>query len=119
MILSILACLTGTAGGMGIGGGSILVVILSSFFGYEQKSAQSINIASFLPTAAASLIVHIKNKEVKIKTALIIAVSGLVSAVLLALVAMSVDSGLIKRIFGGLVLVTGISELVSRDKSAK
>ncbi len=95
------------------------MVLLSSFFGYDQKDAQSINIASFLPTAAASLTVHIKNKEVKIKTALILAASGLVSAVSMAVFASGIDSAVIKKFFGGMVAAAGIIELVSRDKSAK
>ncbi len=96
-----------------------MVVLLSSFFGYDQKDAQSINIASFLPTAAASLAIHIKNREVEFKTALTVALAGLVSAVILALVASGVDSAIIKKIFGGLVTVTGVIELCCQDKSAK
>lgn len=52
----------GILGGMGMGGGTVLIPILTMFCGVEQKLAQSVNLFSFLPMAILSLKVHASNK---------------------------------------------------------
>lgn len=54
----------GVVGGMGMGGGTFLIPLLS-FLGYEQKVMQAMNLLSFLPMAAVALTFHFKNKLVK------------------------------------------------------
>lgn len=48
----------GVLGGMGMGGGTVLIPILTMFCGVPQHLAQSVNLLSFLPMAALSLRVH-------------------------------------------------------------
>ena len=64
----------GFAGGLGIGGGGILLLCLTVFGGMDQLPAQGINLVFFLPVAAVSLFIHIKNGFVNWKTALFAAV---------------------------------------------
>lgn len=51
----------GFLGGMGMGGGTVLIPILTLFCGVEQHLAQSVNLLSFLPMALLSLKVHFSN----------------------------------------------------------
>ena len=51
----------GVLGGMGMGGGTVLIPILTMFCGVPQHLAQSVNLLSFLPMAAVSLRVHARN----------------------------------------------------------
>lgn len=48
----------GLLGGMGMGGGTVLIPILTILCGVPQHLAQSVNLLSFLPMAALSLRVH-------------------------------------------------------------
>ncbi len=57
----------GVLGGMGMGGGTVLIPILTVLCGVEQHLAQSVNLLSFLPMAAIALKEHFANKLVKTK----------------------------------------------------
>ena len=57
----------GVLGGMGMGGGTVLIPILTIFCGVEQHLAQSVNLFSFLPMALLSLKVHFSNGLVDTK----------------------------------------------------
>lgn len=52
---------TGILSAWGIGGGTLLLLIMALFLGVEQTQAQGINLLYFLPTAGMSLIEHRKN----------------------------------------------------------
>ena len=49
----------GLLGGMGMGGGTALIPLLT-LFGVGQAAAQGVNLLSFLPMAARALAVHAK-----------------------------------------------------------
>ncbi len=51
----------GILGGMGMGGGTVLIPLLTIFCGVPQHMAQSVNLVSFLPMSILSLRVHAKN----------------------------------------------------------
>ncbi len=115
----IIGVLSGIISGMGIGGGAVLIPALILINGIEQKLAQGINLVYFLPTAIFALIVHIKNKNVILKTALIIAVCGATGAVLGSLIAMRLDSGLLRRLFGIFLGLIGVREIFIGIKMKK
>ena len=69
---SLAGVLGGILGGMGMGGGTILIPLLTIFFNVKQHSAQAANLVSFLPMATISLIIHIKNKFVVFRNSLFI-----------------------------------------------
>lgn len=58
--------LSGVIGGMGMGGGTLLVPLLS-FLDIPQKTVQAVNLISFLPMCCVALIFHAKNKLIKTK----------------------------------------------------
>ena len=47
--------LTGILSSWGVGGGTLLLLCMTLFFGVEQRTAQAINLLYFLPTAGISL----------------------------------------------------------------
>ena len=85
MWVSILAgALCGILSGFGIGGGSLLMVWMTAVLQMEQRTAQAINLLFFLPTAAASLIFHVKGKQVEWKASIPAMLAGIVTAALSA-----------------------------------
>ncbi|MDR1065310.1 MAG: sulfite exporter TauE/SafE family protein, partial [Oscillospiraceae bacterium] len=55
--LAVLAgAVTGALSSWGIGGGTLLVLYMSSFTDMRQQTAQGINLLYFLPTAIAALV---------------------------------------------------------------
>uniref|UniRef100_UPI003A8F2201 TSUP family transporter n=1 Tax=Intestinimonas timonensis TaxID=1689270 RepID=UPI003A8F2201 len=76
--------------------------------------AQGINRVYVLPAAAAALSSHIKNGYVDRSAALPAILAGLATAGLCAWAASGLDTGLLRRCFGGFLLVVGLRELFHR-----
>ena len=106
----------GVISGFGIGGGSLLMVWLTAVMAMEQSSAQSINLLYFLPTAAAALLLHFKNRNVCKKAILPAVLGGCAAAVPGALLASAAEPLLLRKLFGGFLLLVGLSELVKKVK---
>lgn len=112
MALGILAGLVcGVLSGLGVGGGSILMVWLTAVAGLEQRAAQGINLLYFLPTALASLFFHIRNRYVDPQAAFPAILSGAAAAAAGALLAQRMDTGLLRRFFGTFLLIVAVFEL--------
>ena len=106
---------TGILSGFGIGGGSLLLIYMTSFADVPQNLAQGINLLYFLPTAGAALPAHFKNGYVE-KAALAPAIlAGLAGTALAAWAATSMDTDLLRRCFGAFLLVIGLRELSRRE----
>ena len=107
---------TGILSGFGVGGGTLLLVYMTAFAGVEQRLAQGINLLYFLPAAATALPAHVKNGYVE-RQALVPAIcAGLVCSALAAWAATAMDVGLLRKCFGGFLLVIGLRELFREDK---
>lgn len=103
--------LSGIISGMGIGGGMLLIPMLTIFMHVSQHQAQSINLYYFLPTAAAALIIHLKNKNIEYKKTLFIILSGIPCSMLGAYAALHMPSELLRRLFGIFLGIFGIIEV--------
>jgi uncharacterized membrane protein YfcA len=90
----------GILGGMGMGGGTLLIPLLTVFFGVPQHTAQAVNLAAFIPMSVGALIFHFKNKLPDVKKAFLIVVPAAVTSAGGALLAQSVKSGTLKVYFG-------------------
>ena len=112
----IVGAATGVLSGFGVGGGTLLLVYMTAFAGVEQRLAQGINLLYFLPAAATALPAHVKNGYVE-RQALVPAIcAGLVCSALAAWAATAMDVGLLRKCFGGFLLVIGLRELFREDK---
>lgn len=102
---------TGVLSGFGVGGGSLLLIYMTSFAGIEQNLAQGVNLLYFLPTAATALPAHAKNGYIE-KAALLPAIlAGLAGTALAAWVATALDVELLRKCFGVFLLFIGLREL--------
>ena len=120
IILLVLAGLAaGALGGMGMGGGTILIPVLTIFFDAEQKQAQAINLVAFIPMAIASLIVHVKNKRVETKGILWIIIPATVLSLAGSMVAQAINGEILKRIFGGFLLLLSVAQFFSEEINEK
>ena len=111
----ILAGIVGGAfGGMGMGGGTLLIPILTLFLGFTQKQAQAINLVAFLPMAGVALFVHTKNRLVDYKGALPLILPGVIFSALGAVLMRKVADRLLRRCFGGFLLLLAAFNAVRR-----
>lgn len=119
MIITILAGLfSGIVSGMGIGGGAILIPILTVLLGVEQKTAQCINLVYFVPTAIAALVVHIRNKSVEFSTAIPIVVFGIGGCIAGAWIAVHISAEMLKWIFALFLFRMGLSQIFGKKEKS-
>lgn len=102
---------TGVLSGFGIGGGTLLVLWLTLAAGLDQLRAGGINLAYFVCCALPALIGHAKNHLIEKKAALWAALFGVPACVGAAFLAAGMQTGLLRRFFGVLLLFVGWREL--------
>lgn len=113
MIEILIGILSGIVTSMGMGGGTILILLLTLFLNLDQKSAQEYNLIFFIPTAIMSIIIYIKQKQINIKLASIISFFGVMGAFLGWWIASKVQTEALKRCFAIFLIVITIYELYS------
>ncbi len=101
----------GILGGMGMGGGTLLIPLLTIFLAVEQKVAQGINLLAFLPMAIVALIIHFKNKMVETKGILWIIIPGVASSVGFAFLASTLDNEILRMLFGSYLILIAVYEI--------
>jgi len=104
--------LGGIIGGLGMGGGTLTIPLLTMFLGVNQYSAQAVNLVSFIPMSTVALLIHKKNNLVKTDKIAYIIVPAIVSSAVFGFIASSVDTAVLKRAFGIFLAVLGIFMLI-------
>lgn len=112
----VVGTLLGFLSGLGVGGGSLLVVWLTAVLAADPRLAQGMNLLFFLPAALCACFFHIRRKKLPWSLVLPAAGAGCLTAALGAFLAGRMDTDLLRRLFGGLLLLTGLSELFRRPK---
>ena len=115
----IIGFLSGIISGMGIGGGTILIPALSIFFNYEQHTAQNFNLIYFIPTAIIALFTHAKSGNIEKTVLWKIVLFGLIGAGVGAFAAINMEADILRKCFGGFLLIMGILEIFKKEKKLK
>ena len=109
-LLILFGFLSGIVGGMGMGGGTVLVPLLS-FLDLPQKTIQAINLIGFLPMCCIALIFHAKNKLLK-KDHIWMIVPAVALAVVGALVADKASNQALRYCFAVFLSAVGLWQLI-------
>ncbi|MBQ9104171.1 MAG: sulfite exporter TauE/SafE family protein [Clostridia bacterium] len=108
--------LSGILGGMGMGGGTVLIPLLSIFYKVGQHTAQAVNLISFIPMAIVALIMHLKNKFVRFDKVLFIVLPGIATCIVGCYIANAIGGELLRRFFGGFLLILSVFQFLSALK---
>lgn len=119
MLTVLIGFASGIISGMGIGGGTLLIPALVFIAGTRQQIAQSINLIVFIPSAIVALLVHMKKHNIEKGLLLKLAVTGCVGAVIGSMLAVRLDSSILKRVFGVFLFIMGVYEIISKSKREK
>lgn len=109
----LLGLISGVAGGMGMGGGTILIPLVTLLLGVAQKEAQLLNIFSFIIMAIFVIGFHIKNKLVDVYPAVMFSIFGVVSAIFSATLVGKVENNTLKVLFGVFLIVLAVVQLIA------
>lgn len=119
MLGVIFGVIAGTVTGLGMGGGTILILLLSLFMGLEQHIAQATNLVFFIPTSAAAIITNLKQKNVDLKLAFTISIYGILGAIIGAIISQNIDSNLLRKYFAIFIFIIALHEVYKLYKEYK
>lgn len=115
--------LVGTAlgflAGLGVGGGSLLILWLTGILGMAHEEARAVNLLFFLPSALVASIFRWRQGTIDIRRILPAVTAGSVAAIAGSWLSTHMDTALIQKLFGSLLLITGLRELFYRPRKAK
>ena len=109
----LIGLISGIVSGTGMGGGTILIFLLSFITGVEQHIAQATNLIFFIPTSIVAIIVNLKNKNIDIKLGILISVFGILGAIIGANISIHTDVKVLKKCFGIFLAIIKINEIYS------
>ncbi len=107
--------LSGVLSGMGMGGGTALIPILTILLSVSQHGAQSANLLAFLPGALLAIWVHRKNGRIDFKVARPYVLFGGMGAIIGSILASWIDADILRKGFG--VFLTVLAFVQWRDRS--
>ena len=115
----LIGTLLGTLSGLGVGGGSLLMLWLTLIIGMDYDTARNINLLFFLPCAAIVTPFRWKQGVLKIRKVLPGIIAGCISAGIFSYIGNLADTDLLQKAFGGILLAAGIRELLYRPRNAR
>lgn len=118
-IVLLVSTTLGFLSGLGTGGGSLLILWLTIAIGMDYPQARTLNLLFFLPAALIATIFRWKQCKLPIYKVLSAAAAGCVCAGVFAYAGKNMDITILKKLFGALLLFTGVRELFYRPRNAK
>lgn len=109
----LIGLISGIVSGTGMGGGTVLILLLSIIMGIEQHIAQATNLVFFIPTSLAAIITNWKYKLVDKKVAFLVSIFGIMGAVIGAIASSKTNVQELKKIFGIFLGIVAIFEIYS------
>lgn len=104
MIESLIGLVSGIVTGTGMGGGTILILLLTLIIGTNQHEAQATNLIFFIPTSISAIIINLKQKIIDLKLSIIIIISGIIGATIGAITSSNLNVKILKKAFGVFLL---------------
>ena len=118
LLLIAVTFLCSALSGMGIGNAGLFVLYLVAVAGVEQLRAQGLNLVFFLLSASTALAVHVKKRKLPYRVICFLAVFAVLGAIIGAFVATSLPTQILRKLFGGMLVLSGIFSLLGKRKKS-
>ncbi len=119
LISLVIGTRVGFLSGLGIGGGSLLILWLTLVLGMEQAAARTVNLLFFLPAAVVACYYRKQQGALDIRKMLPAILAGCIGALLGTRIGGNMDTSLLKKGFGVLLLATGVREILWKQKKVE
>ena len=119
MLEILIGAFSGIFSGIGMGGGTILIFLLTTFGKMEQHIAQATNLLYFIPTAISAIIVNYRDKNIDLKLAKEISIFGIIGAVIGAMISVNIDVEKLRKLIGIFLVIIAIHEIYTLFKEYK
>ena len=115
----IIGAIAGVFSGIGMGGGTVLIVLLTIYVGLEQHIAQATNLIYFIPTAISAIIVNYREKNIDTQLAKFISITGIIGAIIGAIISINTDVERLRKFYGIFLAIIAIHEIYTLIKEYK
>ena len=105
--------------GLGVGSAGVFVLYLTLVAGFPQPEAQALNLLFFLLSAGAALLLHIRERRIPLRVVLFLAACAVPGALIGSYLVRVLDPTLIRKLFGGMLVVTGLPVLLGNTKTPR
>ena len=109
----LIGLVAGIVSGTGMGGGTVLILLLTALNGVEQHVAQATNLILFIPTSIVAILSNWKNKLIDKKLAITISIFGIIGATVGAIVSSEMNVLQLRKYFGIFLVIMAIYEIYS------
>ena len=106
------ATLIAILSGLGVGSGGLLVIWLTMIGGIDAQSARGLNLLFFVFSASAALVVHALRGRVKSVLTVVLSLFACLGTLAGTYIGVRVDAYWLKRIFGGMLVISGAYVLI-------
>lgn len=118
-LMLLVGLIGGLIGGMGMGGGTLTIPLLTLILHFEQLAAQGINLIAFIPMSVVALIIHAQNHLVDFKLTWGLAVVGCLFSLGGSLLAHVISVLVLKKMFALFLILIGIWQFIELKKENK
>jgi uncharacterized membrane protein YfcA len=106
----------GFLSGIGVGGGSLLILWLTMVLHMPHSAARGINLLFFLPAAVICACFRCRQGKIPFRKILPAIISGCIAAAVFSYLSTLIDVTALQKLFGGLLILTGLREVVYKKK---
>lgn len=113
------AFLAAVLSGLGIGSAGLFVLYLTLVAGFPQPEAQALNLLFFLLSAGSALLLHVRERKIPWRVVFFLIACAIPGGLAGSWLVRVLDAALIRKLFGGMLVVTGLPALFrsKRDRS--
>lgn len=115
----VIGIISGVISGIGMGGGSVLILFLTNFWGINQHVAQATNLIFFIPTAIVAIFMNYRNKLIDFKIGNSMILTGIIGTVIGANISLKLNSDRLRLYFGIFLLSIAFYEIYGMIKVYK
>ena len=119
MMFVIIGVLCGMITGLGMGGGSFLILFLTAFMHIEQHLSQATNLIFYIPTSIATLMVYFKNKKIDSIIGQKLLYSTILGATIGAFLTKRIHTAQLRKCFAIFVFMVGVFDLIKSIRLPK
>ena len=111
MVEILIGIISGMITAIGLGGGTVLILLLTLGLAVPQHIAQATNLLFFVPTAITAIVLNLKEKNIEVKAGINLIIFGLVGAIIGSILASKIEVRNLRKLFGIFLLCVAIHEI--------
>ena len=119
IITACAAALAAVLSGLGVGSAGVFVLYLTVWAGVGQAEAQGVNLLFYLVSGGASMLLHARRRHIPWRLVACLVVCAIPGTLLGTYLVRIMDADLLRRLFGGMLVATGLPVLLRRSKKRK